>query len=183
MGIILSIDINIQIRRMQPEAESILASFATDTEDNGSQDNLSELTIHSRNTSDDEDIQRIIFDNTSNHSRRVYMTRGQPLTQTWPAENQTEPTQNQTQPAQNEPELVENLTQPVAVVNPFTHNSFRRSPFESQRSLVRRNSWTIANISHQQDVVANSISLLGNALVKYFRRSLVVATFVLRKQW
>ena len=140
MGIILSIELNIQIRRMQPEAESILVSFATDTEDNGSQDNLSELTIHSRNTSDDENIQRIIFDNSTDHSRRVYMTRGQPLEpQTQPAENQTQPTQNQTQPAQNEPELVENLTQPVAVVNPFTHNPFRRSPFESQRSLVRRN--------------------------------------------
>ena len=49
MGIILSIELNIQIRRMQPEAEFILVSFATDTEDNGSQDNLSELTIHSRN--------------------------------------------------------------------------------------------------------------------------------------
>ena len=75
MGIILSIELNIQIRRLQPEAESILVSFATDIEDNGSRDNLSELTIHSRNTSDDEDIQRIIFDNTSNHSRLVYMTR------------------------------------------------------------------------------------------------------------
>ena len=78
MGIILSIELSIQIRRLQPEAESILVSFATDIEDNGSRDNLSELTIHSRNTSDDEDIQRIIFDNTSNHSRLVYMTRDQP---------------------------------------------------------------------------------------------------------
>ena len=120
MGIILSIGIefNIQIRRIQPEAESIHVSFATDTEDNGSLDNLSALTIHSRNTSDNEDIQRIIFDNSPDHSRRLVMTRGQLL------EPQTQPTQNQTQPAQNEPELVENQSQPVAVVNPFPTTRF-----------------------------------------------------------
>ena len=106
MGIILSIEIRFEIRRTQPEAETFVVSYATDTEDDGDEDNLSELTINDQDENH-EDMGRIIINNSSNHTRRVYMTQTQP----------TQTLESQTQPAQNEPELP-NQTRPVAEVNP-----------------------------------------------------------------
>ena len=73
-SIIVSIEFSIQIRTIQPEAETIQVSYVTDTEDDGSQDDLSELTI--QNTSEDEEIQRITFNNDTVHSRRVFFDSG-----------------------------------------------------------------------------------------------------------
>ena len=128
LSVIVTIQFSIQIRSIQPEAEIIEVSYVTDTESDGTRDDLSELTIQDT-SEDEEEIQRITFNNDTVHSRRVFLTRDRAL-----EPNQNQPNQNRS--TQTEPE---NSSRPVAEVNPFTHNPFRRSPFGSQRSLVRRN--------------------------------------------